>query len=406
MSFEESCATLIPSLLATETSAHRFTEENARKVFDLYCVDENKDVLQAPDVRRLLFDIMEASQWPLVVPDENLDVIFEEMGQNEKNSIAWGDFKTFFLQDKPLHVLLEMATKGLSKEELDLARLVTMDPVAAIKDFSYERPLFQHALEKMLGDELTSAYIYFLDAGSVSALCLGKFDSAQKDVTTEEVQIGDHLYNVKIEGFDVKKDVFPPINRTVSGFSSQVAQKLADTYVMAKQWDERNLNIGQRTADLAKLVREKWNEFDEKFKILEKVDHASKATVEAVKAFDEKHQISQKFTDTAKDLDDKYEIRSTVQSHVDNIKSNENVQQVSGKVSQMVKNSSDAIGQISKETQQRMNQTEQHATCETSEVGKQCNEANPGSKQQKARESDEGETGNEKTPAKSSEPLL
>lgn len=131
-----SAVDLIASLIASEDSTHGFTEENARKVFNMYCIDENNDTLQPPDVRKILFDILEAFEWPLVVPDESLDGVFDEMSLNEKSIITWVEFKSFFvfLQDRPLHKLLELVTKGFSKEELRVARLITIEPIEIIEN--------------------------------------------------------------------------------------------------------------------------------------------------------------------------------------------------------------------------------------------------------------------------------
>jgi len=352
--------TLITSLIATETSSHGLTEENARKVFEQYCVDEKNEILQPPDVRKLAFDILEAFDWPLVAPDESLDIVFEEISISNKSSISWVEFKSFFvfLQDKPLHTLLQLLTRGFTKQDLAIARLVTIDPIESIETPSFERPLFQHAVERMLGEVTTSVYIYFLGGGSVLALALGKYNEPQLEVKNEQIQIGDHMYNVKIQPFDVKKDLFPPIQRTGAGFTSRVARKIADTYVVAKQWDEKHLKIGQRSGDLAKLAKEKWQEFDEKYKVQQTVDSASKTTVDAVKAFDENYQISRRLSETAKSLNEKYQISSKVQSQVDNIKSNEQVQKVSTKVSEYVKTGLDTIDQLSKETQQLVHEKE------------------------------------------------
>ncbi|ETO28236.1 hypothetical protein RFI_08895 [Reticulomyxa filosa] len=139
----------IASLVAAESSAHGFTEENAQKLFEFYCI-EKSEALQPPDVRKLLFDVLEAFKWPLVVPDECLDVVFEEISISDKNSMTWVEFKSFFvfLQDKPLHTLLQLVTKGISREELSVARLIAIDPIESIENPSFERPLFQHVTKK------------------------------------------------------------------------------------------------------------------------------------------------------------------------------------------------------------------------------------------------------------------
>lgn len=243
--------------------------------------------------------------------------------------------------------------------------------------FSFERPLFQHAVEKILGTSTTSVFIYFLGGGSVLALGIGKFDEPLTEARNEEIQIGDYAYNVKTQGFNVDKDMFPPIQRA-GGLSSKVARKIADTYVVAKQWDQRHLKIGQRSADLAKLAKEKWHEFDEKFKVEQRVNTAAQKTVETVKAFDEKHQITRRLSETAKSFNDKYEITAKV----DKIKSNENVQKVSTKVTQIVKSGIDTVDKISKETKQLVSEkeAEQSKTEEKQQetIEQTKDESNPG----------------------------
>jgi len=292
------------------------------------------------------------------------------------------EFKSFFvfLQDQPLHKLLELITKGFSREELSVARLVTIEPIETIEVSSFERPLFQRAVEKMLGSATTSVYIYFLGGGSVLALGVGKFDAPLSEPRNEEVQIGDYAYNVKIQPFDVNNDMFPPIQRA-GGLSSKVARKIADTYLVAKQWDQKHLKIGKRTADLAKLAKEKWHEIDEKYKVEQKVNSAAQTTIEAVKAFDERHQISRRLSETAKSFNDKYEITTKVQTQVDRIKSNENVQKVSTRVTQAVQSGVSTIDQISKETKQLVNEKEavqpKLGECQEETTGN-SNEINPG----------------------------
>ncbi|ETO30671.1 hypothetical protein RFI_06448 [Reticulomyxa filosa] len=340
-----SSVALISSLIAAETSLNGVTEENARKLFDLYTIEEYSEQLQPPDVRKLLFDTMEAFDWPLVVPDEALDAVFEEMSLNEKSGITWVEFKSFlvFLQEKPFHKLLQLITQGFSKEELSVARSVAMDPIQPVENPSFERSPFQQAAEKILGDKTTQVYVYFLGGGSVLALGIGDFETTLAETKVEDAEIGGTLYRVKTQSFDSEKDMFPPIQRA-GGFSSKVARKLADSYVVTKQWDQQHLKIGQRTANLTKLAKQKWQTFDAKFKVQQKVDNATKTTVDAVKAFNEKHQISRKLSETAKNLDEKFDITAKV----DKIKSSEKVQKVSNKVSQLL----ETFDQISKETKQ------------------------------------------------------
>eukprot|EP01084_Bolivina_argentea_P320047 555212_1 len=90
-----------------------FCEQNTKKLFEYYTLDKNTQRLQPQDIRKLLFDILSASEWPLVVPNESLDAILHELCLNDDKTISWIEFKSFFvfLQDKPLIFLFEIITK-------------------------------------------------------------------------------------------------------------------------------------------------------------------------------------------------------------------------------------------------------------------------------------------------------
>eukprot|EP01084_Bolivina_argentea_P132562 233943_1 len=87
-----------------------FDEQNAKKLFEFYTLDKNTQRLQPPDVRKLLLDVLQSLEWPLVVPDESLNNVLHELCLNDEGSISWIEFKSFFvfLQDKPLYKLFEI----------------------------------------------------------------------------------------------------------------------------------------------------------------------------------------------------------------------------------------------------------------------------------------------------------
>merc|ERR1719445_518888 len=107
-----------------------FNEQQAKQLFSLYALDQKTQRLQPPDVRKLLLDILGASDWPLVVPDESLDAVLHDLCLNDEGSISWIEFKSFFvfLHDRPLAKLLEIITAKFSKRQLASARLVTIKP--------------------------------------------------------------------------------------------------------------------------------------------------------------------------------------------------------------------------------------------------------------------------------------
>ncbi|ETO20480.1 hypothetical protein RFI_16736 [Reticulomyxa filosa] len=122
------------SLIAEEEAKNSCTEENARKIFDTYCIDENNETLQPLDVRKMLFDILDAFKWPLVVTDE------------ERSDMGGIQIIFVFLQDRPLHKLLELVAKDFTPEDLQTSRLVTFDPTQAIQNPCFEKALFQQVL--------------------------------------------------------------------------------------------------------------------------------------------------------------------------------------------------------------------------------------------------------------------
>merc|ERR1719445_1932493 len=107
-----------------------FNEQQAKQLFSLYALDQKTQRLQPPDVRKLLLDILGASDWPLVVPDESLDAVLHDLCLNDEGSISWIEFKSFFvfLQDRPLAKLLDIITANFTKRQLSSARLVTIKP--------------------------------------------------------------------------------------------------------------------------------------------------------------------------------------------------------------------------------------------------------------------------------------
>ena len=60
-------------------------------------MDQNAQRLQPPDVRKLLLDLLAAAEWPLVVPDESLEIVLNELCLSEEGSISWIEFKSFFV---------------------------------------------------------------------------------------------------------------------------------------------------------------------------------------------------------------------------------------------------------------------------------------------------------------------
>jgi len=326
-----------------------FIEATARRLFNVYVLDDKDYNLQAPDVRKFLFDILAAAQWPLVVPDETLDNVLRELGSNGKSMITWIEFKSYFvfLEDRPLNKLFQIATKICDKQQLENARLVSIKPIAeTIENPSYDREIFKQKLKELI-PESTLTFIYFLGGGSLLALVIGNFVEKLSNVQTYQIIVNEMSYSAEIRQFDTTQDMFPPLARA-GGFKSKMARKIADTYIMVKQWDEKNLKLASTSKRLAHQASQKWREIDEQYKVQEKASTFTKNTLESVRDFDLQHQISKRLTDTAKDVDTKYNVSNKTQSIVDNLQANAAVQ----KVIQFSKDSVNTVDDIQKETKQ------------------------------------------------------
>eukprot|EP00485_Elphidium_margaritaceum_P003659 CAMPEP_0202702872 /NCGR_PEP_ID=MMETSP1385-20130828/15792_1 /ASSEMBLY_ACC=CAM_ASM_000861 /TAXON_ID=933848 /ORGANISM="Elphidium margaritaceum" /LENGTH=479 /DNA_ID=CAMNT_0049360609 /DNA_START=67 /DNA_END=1506 /DNA_ORIENTATION=+ len=372
-----------------------FDEQSAKSLFEFYTLDKQTQRLQPPDVRKLLLDLLAAYEWPLVVPDESLDAVFHELCLNDEGSISWIEFKSFFvfLQDKPLTKLLEIVTKMFSKQQLCLSRLITIKPARSrsksedVADTSpqqaaaaendgvanaggggggnddddeklaeqqqqnyYDRNKWKQAVQRLIPDA-TQIFIYFMDGYNILALAVGAFETALSEPAAAEVHLDDVLYLATIRAFDATSDMFPPVLRS-GGMKSKVARRIADSYIIARQWDEKHLKLVEKTAKVAHSVSIKWTEFDEKYKVNERVNATTASIISSVKAFDEKHQLTRRLSAGAKSFDEKFGISDKLSSLGDKISSNEKYQMVSNKAKESLKTVVKTVDDIGVETQQ------------------------------------------------------
>jgi len=368
-----------------------FDEQSAKKLFGLYALDENTQRLQPPDVRKLLLDLLSAAEWPLVVPDESLEIVLNELCLSEEGSISWIEFKSFFvfLQDHPLRKLLDLSTKSLSKQQIVVSRLVTIRPVpvaaaaaaasseeddqpavdgdddkgaeakkeeAASSNY-YDRSRWKAAVQKLI-PESTQIFVYFMDGYQILALALGPFESALAEPAAAEVKLDDTAYLATIRAFDASTDMFPPIARS-GGLKSKVARRIADSYLLTREWDEKHLKLVEKASVAAAKVSVKWTEFDEKYKVKETMNATTASIVASAKAFDERHQLTRRLSNSAKTLDEKFGISQKIGAAATKVASNERVQNVGKKVEQSLKAAVKTIDDIGQETQQLVQEKRQ-----------------------------------------------
>jgi len=379
-----------------------FNEQQAKQLFCFYALDQKTQRLQPPDVRKLLLDILAASEWPLVVPDESLDAVLHDLCLNDEGSISWIEFKSFFvfLQDRPLAKLLEIITAKFSKRQLASARLVTIRPKPVRKqkpdadadadqakesaaqqeqaqeqedqddkkreDESsyYDRTKWRRAVESLMpAAQMQHTFIYFMDGYQVLALALGGADGFAEGPLEEakqaELRMDDATYLASMRGFDAATDVFPPIARS-GGLKSKVARRIADSYLIAREWDETHMGLVEKASSAAQGISVKWAQLDEKYQVKHTVDAAATSLVERVKAVDAKYQLTRRLSASAKQLDEKLGISEKAMSVANRVSANEKVQSVSSKMNATLKSAVKTIDDIGQETQQLVQEKRQH----------------------------------------------
>eukprot|EP00483_Globobulimina_turgida_P009419 UN09438 len=152
--------------------------------------------------------------------------------------------------------------------------------------------------------------------------------------------------------------MFPPIARS-GGMKSKVARRIADSYLVARQWDEKHLKLVEKAANVVDKVSIEWTQFDSKYKVNERVNATTTSIINSVKAFDEKHQLTRRLSANAKQLNDKFGLTDKFGSVADKISSNEKVQSVSNKVNESFKAAVKTIDDIGQETQQLVQEKRQ-----------------------------------------------
>jgi len=372
-------------------------DNNVEPLFKYYSLDGER--LQPQDLRKLLLDILAAYDFPQVVPDESLNEVLNEICLNDEGNISFVEFKTFFvfLHDDPLGKLFTILTNDkvkLNKTQIGFSRVVTIRPVRAKADDNkeqneepkdgdqesqpksdevdqkaseqseeakksyYDRNKWKSAVQNLI-PEATQIFIYFVDGYQILALAIGEsFESPLAEPAAAELKLDDVTYLATIRAFDIDNDMFPPIARS-GGMKSKVARKIADSYLIARQWDEKHLKLVEKGGQLAHKVSVKWTEFDEKYKVNERVNATTTSIVNSVKAFDEKHQLTRRLSASAKTFNDKFGITEKLGNVAGKIAANEKVQIVSTKVNESFKAVVKTVDDIGTETQQLVQEKRQ-----------------------------------------------
>jgi len=206
-------------------------------------------------------------------------------------------------------------------------------------------------------------FIYFMDGYQVLALSLGAADGFADGPLLEakqaELRMENVTYLATIRGFDVATDVFPPIARS-GGLKSKVARRIADSYLIAREWDAKNFGLAAKASSAATGISVKWASFDEKYGVVESVEATATNLVQRVKGIDARFQLTRRLSASAKQIDEKLGLSSKAMSVAQSVGANEKVQSVGQKMNATLKSAVKTIDDIGQETQQLVQEKRQH----------------------------------------------
>jgi len=358
-----------------------FNDEESQILFKYYCLGKDTNELNPTDVRYLLFDLLRAVnesniiknniKYPLFVPDECLNIVFKELCLQDKQTISWIEFKSFFvfLQDKPLFKLFQLITGLYELNEFNNAKLIsivkkpfndqndTYKNSDELQNKEYSIEIWQGIIKNNVLPTCKNVYVYKNASFDITGLCLGIIDD-DNDINNNEdkkaeIEIDNVKYECILSVFDYKTDIFPRIFRS-GGIKSKVARKLANSIVYAKEWDDAHFKISQKTNKLFKQVSNGIINFDNEYKITENI----KNQVNKVKQSESLKKVSNTISDYSQKIDQKLKISQKVEYVSNKINENESVQKIKSNVKTFAEQTKKNFNDITNETKQNIIQKE------------------------------------------------
>jgi len=243
----------------------KFNEDECRNLFDQYHTDKSEFALSKEDIRRFLFDLMEAQGLKAIVPEKALTAVLRTLILNftaGKNSVTWIEWKSFFvyLQNTPLEVILSKVTAPYTPQDLKKARYYALQrkdstniPVVAelstlLNEGREERPLY-------LSLDFADFRVYICQPGI----------NADEG---EALSLGENILD-RFEVSEEKLTHFPPdVNRQI-GIEHQALTHIASTWCKAtsfmsgktkeiSDWDKNNLKVKESVNSTWNLAKSTW----------------------------------------------------------------------------------------------------------------------------------------------------
>jgi len=243
----------------------KFNEDGCRKLFDQYHTDKSEFALSKEDLRRFLFDLLEAQGLKAIVPEEALNAVQRLLMLNYDAgslSVTWLEWKSFFcyLQSAPLQVILSKAAAPYEPQDLKNARFYVLKSKNPTEIPSVEE------LQTILNEGRESKPVYLsLDyADFMVYIC----QPGAKDGEEGEVLSFENLAE-RFEAKEENQTHFPPHIPREVGLEHQAVSSIASTWCKASSfmagktkeisdWDENNLKVKDTVKSSWNLAKSTW----------------------------------------------------------------------------------------------------------------------------------------------------
>lgn len=243
----------------------KFNEEGCRKLFDRYHTDKSEFALSKEDLRRFLFDLLEARGLKAIVPEEALTAVLRTLMLNYDNSsssVTWLEWKSFFcyLQNTPLEVILSKVAAPYEPKDLKDARFYVLrskiyteipnveELKTSLNEGREDRPLY-------LSLDFADYRVYVCQPG--------KNEDGGEALSFENVA---QRFEVKEENLEQ----FPPHIPRQPGLEHQAVSSIASTWCKASnfmagktqeisEWDQNNLKVKDNVKNSLSFAKSLWS---------------------------------------------------------------------------------------------------------------------------------------------------
>jgi len=348
-----------PTALLKAYLDSKFDEARAREVFDQYYSKTFDEALSIADLRRLLFDLLEAGGFACVVPDSRLQLAVKDLVLNYedgKESISWIEWKSYFvyLQNAPLTSLLKVITTNLDKESLETAKFYRL----VQKQNAVQTDVRELLAVLSTNNESTEVAVYQDLADFAIYVCALKVEG---DQGLPSLKIVEDTYDITA----INLPNFPPVARKFDA-KSIASAKIASAYVKAKtgiatttekvkSWDAANYQVFSKVETARVSAVSTFTKLWSDFSSSERVVAASAA---AQNGLSSAKAAAAPLVDRGKNLAMQVDEKVGVTAKVKNILENPTIKMVQERSTQAVSTATTGLKDFSKDVRRNVRSTQ------------------------------------------------